>query len=197
MEFRRVLFRSSRADKFDVKFSYGDGDVPVCSSITQREAEHVLSRIERFMPTANAAAPANAATFAMPVAPNFVPPLETPDLPPLSLTAPSSLALIVANLLPLFGVMSGHLSLVQVMILFWSESAIIGFFTLLKMGIVGRWKAVIAAPFFAGHYGGFMAVHFIILYSLFGGGMSGSAEQPALTALAKLYKPLWLVAGAL
>ena len=32
----RVDASTSRADKFDVKFSYGDGDVPVCSSITQQ-----------------------------------------------------------------------------------------------------------------------------------------------------------------
>ena len=69
--------------------------------------------------------------------------------------------------------MSGHLSLVQVMILFWSESAIIGFFTLLKMAVVGRWKAVFAAPFFAGHYGGFMAVHFVLVYSFFVTGLAG------------------------
>ena len=148
------------------------------------------------MPTENAAPPVIAET----AVPHFTPPPAPPDLPepqPLPLTAPSSLALIGANLLPLFGVMSGHLSLVQVMILFWSESAIIGFFTLLKMAVVGRWKAVLAAPFFVGHYGGFMAVHFVFVYSIFVGGLSGATAQPALSALTALYKPLWLVAGAL
>ena len=76
----RVDASTNRANKFDLKFSYGEGDVPVCSGVRRGEAEHVLARIQRFMPTANAAAPANAATFAMPVAPNFVPP------PPTSMT---------------------------------------------------------------------------------------------------------------
>jgi len=189
----RIEDSTNRAGKFDLKFSYGVGDVPISSGLTHGEAEHVMARIQRFMPAGNAKPPLK--TEATP--PPNLPPFEEPALQPLPLTAPSSLVLIVANLLPLLGVVSGHITLVQIMILFWSESAIIGFFTLLKMAVVGRWKAVFAAPFFAGHYGGFMAIHFIIVYSFFVTGMSGSTAQPALSALMTLYKPLWLVAGAL
>ena len=148
----RIEASANGANKFDLKFSYDVGDVPVCSGVTRREAEHVLARIQRLMPTGDAPAAAHAANVAPPLMTDFVPPPDAPDLPPLPLTAASSLALIVANLLPLIGVLSGHITLTQIMILFWSESAIIGFFTLLKMIIVGRWKAVLAAPFFISHY---------------------------------------------
>jgi hypothetical protein len=192
----RIEDSTSRAEKVDLKFSYGTGEVPVASSMTRSEAEHVLARIRRLMPTGNAMPPVAAATAAPPFTPRPVPP-DLPEPQPLPLTAPSSLALIVANLLPLFGVFSGHITFAQVMILFWSESAIIGFFTLLKMAVVGRWKAIFSAPFFAGHYGGFMAAHFAILYGFLINGMSGTPEPPAWAALTALYKPLWLLAGAL
>ena len=190
----RIESADERVGKVNLKFSYGVGDVLISGGLTRGEAEHVLARIQRFMPAGNAAPPLPGAETAPPP---DLPPFEEPELQPLSLTAPSSLALIVANLLPLLGVVSGHITFVQIMILFWSESAIIGFFTLLKMAVVGRWKAVFAAPFFAGHYGGFMAIHFMIVYSFFVTGMSSAPEPPALTALMTLYKPLWLVAGAL
>ena len=190
----RIEDNPNQAGKFDLKFSYGVGDVPVSLGIAHAEAERVLARLQRFMRPGPAAAPQVETPAA---APAFMPPVDLPELQPLPLTAPSSLALIFANLLPLFGVVSGHITLTQIMVLFWSESAIIGFFTLLKMAVVGRWKAVFAAPFFAGHYGGFMAAHFVILYSFFVAGPSGTTATPALSALLELYKPLWLVAGAL
>lgn len=136
------------------------------------------------------------------IAPTATPPAASaatvpPPRKPLSLTAPSSLALIAANLLPLAGVFSGHITLAQLMVLFWSENAIIGFFALVKISIVGRWGALLVGPFFVGHFGGFMAVHFMFVYMLFVGEPAGGGTLPALSALTALYKPLWPLAGAL
>lgn len=190
----RIENTGEHTEKTSLKFSYGVGDVLLGSGMTRGEADHVMARIRRFMPAGTAAPPPVAAE---PASPSYLRPVEEPELQPLPLTAPSSLALIVANLLPLVGVLSGHITLQQVMILFWSENAIVGFFTLLKMTVVGRWKVLLAGPFFAGHYGGFMAVHFIFVYSLFSFSASGAPEPPALISLAALYRPLWLIAGAL
>ena len=190
----RIENTGEHTEKTSLKFSYGVGDVLLGSGMTRGEADHVMARIRRFMPAGTAAPPPVAAE---PASPSYLRPVEEPELQPLPLTAPSSLALIVANLLPLVGVLSGHITLQQVMILFWSENAIVGFFTLLKMAVVGRWKVLFVGPFFAGHYGGFMAVHFIFVYSLFSFSASGAPEPPALISLAALYRPLWLIAGAL
>jgi hypothetical protein len=56
---------------------------------------------------------------------------------------------------------------------------------------------LLAGPFFAGHYGGFMAIHFMFVYSFLAGGPSGAPEPPVLAALMTLYQPLWPAAAAL
>ena len=50
----------------------------------------------------------------------------------------SGLALIGANLVPLAGVLFLGWDLASVIVLFWAESAVIGFYTALKMAIVGK-----------------------------------------------------------
>ena len=47
--------------------------------------------------------------------------------------------------------------LADVMVLFWAESAVVGFYTVLKIAVVGKLMALLVAPFFVGHFGGFMA----------------------------------------
>jgi len=51
------------------------------------------------------------------------------------------------------------------MLLYWSESAVIGIFNLFKMWLNNPWASLIAAPFFTLHYGGFMAAHLLLLNS--------------------------------
>lgn len=173
------------ADQVRLSFSYDGGDRSLGDSMTRAQADAIIAAIRRMAPSS--------VTDAPPAAPA----VAAAPLPPLTLSSPSSLVLIAANLLPLAGVMSGHLTLGQVMVLFWSESAIIGFFTLLKMAVVGKWGALLAGPFFAGHYGGFMAIHFLFVYSFFASGTSGAPEPPVLAALMTLYQPLWPAAAAL
>ncbi|MBI4399380.1 hypothetical protein HY570_01400 [Candidatus Micrarchaeota archaeon] len=92
--------------------------------------------------------------------------------------------LIAANIVPLIGVFYFGWSIVEVILLYWSESAIIGFFNIAKMWIakgmpkqlmlndrvvmIGNEGDLRAAklkmiPFFALHYGIFMFVHLIFL----------------------------------
>ncbi len=86
---------------------------------------------------------------------------------PLRLLSASTLALILANLVPVLGTVYLGWRLSDVMVLYWSESAVIGLFNVLKIAVVGRWLALVAAPFFVSHFGAFMAVHFLFVYGFF------------------------------
>ena len=53
------------------------------------------------------------------------------------------------------------------MLLFWLESAIIGFFNILKMLKVNKLLGLFYSIFFCGHYGAFMAGHLLFIFGLF------------------------------
>ena len=110
---------------------------------------------------------------------------------PLSLASPSSLALILANLVPVAGTLFLGWHLSDVMVLYWAESAIIGFFNVCKIAFIGRWAALLAGPFFIGHFGGFMAVHFLFIYGIFVEGMRDGGSGGDLTEVAGLFIALW------
>lgn len=107
-------------------------------------------------------------------------------------STPSTIALVLANLLPLAGVLLLGWDLAAVMVLYWAESAVIGFYTILKMCVVGKLAAVFSVPFFIGHFGAFMAAHFAFVYVLFV--RAGAATLPDVGAYAELraiFLPLW------
>jgi hypothetical protein len=86
----------------------------------------------------------------------------------------------------------------SVLVLFWIESAVIGFYTILKMAVVGKLAAIFAVPFFIGHFGAFMAGHFLLIYSLFVRGAHATGQAPgAREALLSIFTPLWLSVAAL
>ena len=76
--------------------------------------------------------------------------------PPAGLLSSSALVLILANLVPIAGTVFLGWKLSDVMVIYWAESAVIGFFNLCKIVVIGRWSAVLAGPFFLGHFGGFL-----------------------------------------
>ena len=134
-------------------------------------------------------------------APRRTPPVSPPDatdVPPPSITSPSGLALIAANLLPLAGVLFFGWDLASVIVLFWAESAVIGFYTALKMAVVGKFGALLMVPFFVGHFGGFMAGHFLLIYELFvRGAFATGPAPPVRAALYAIFSPLWVSLAAL
>ncbi len=106
--------------------------------------------------------------------------------------SPSSIVLIGANCVPLIGVLFFRWRLSEVMVLFWAESAVIGFYNVLKLVKVDKWGTLFTAPFFIGHYGGFMTGHFLFIYYFFVLGLpTKTVEEHVLTALANLFIPLW------
>jgi len=120
------------------------------------------------------------------------------DVEPISWSSPSSIALIIANLVPVAGAAFLGWSLGEVMVLYWAESAVIGFFNLLKIIVISRWGALLYGPFFVGHFGGFMAVHFLFIYTIFVVGLQNEAGVSGnLSHVAGLFIGLWPALAAL
>lgn len=120
--------------------------------------------------------------------PEIIPPIDvTQRKRPLT----STLTLVAANMLPLLGVLYGGWTLSDVLVLFWAESAVIGFYTLLKIAVVAKWWAIFPGLFFTGHFGGFMAIHFLFLYEIFLRGFHATTPEPgALEAIMPLFTEL-------
>jgi hypothetical protein len=165
-----------------IRFDYAEGSTGLGDAMPRADAERLARTIK------SAAAGAGPLTDVIDVVdgPTAASAAETPrpkkpaepDLPPPSLTSPSGLALIAANLVPLAGVLFFGWDLAGVLVLFWAESAVIGFYTALKMAVVGKLAALLAVPFFIGHFGGFMAGHFLFIYAFFVRGLGVAGQAP-------------------
>ena len=94
---------------------------------------------------------------------------------PLDWHSPSSLALIAANLLPLWGVLAWDWPVFPLLVLFWLENVIVGLQTVLCMlaadpADILLWAAkLFMVPFFCLHYGMFTAIHGKLVFGIFGG----------------------------
>jgi hypothetical protein len=120
------------------------------------------------------------------------------DLAPVTPASASTLALIIANLVPVAGTLFLGWNLSDVLVLYWAESAVIGLFNICKIIVIGKWGALFAVPFFTGHFGGFMAVHFLFIYSLFVKGIQGMNDGGGdLVDVTRLFIGLWPALAAL
>lgn len=186
-------------------FDYGANAVSVGSAINAEEASELIRLLEAGMGGAVRKGEAHPDELAEVwetekevegISPVDIPAAKTSE--PLTLASPTSLALIAANLVPLFGTVLFGWKLSDVMVLYWAESAIIGFFTICKMIVIGRWLALLAVPFFIGHFGGFMAVHFLFIYLLFvEGDSSGGSFGGDLPEVGRMFIVLWPALAAL
>ncbi|MFV8816396.1 DUF6498-containing protein [Haliea sp. E17] len=97
----------------------------------------------------------------------------------------SLVALVLVNLIPLAGVLLFDWDVAALMILYWSENLVIGFYTLVKLVVkspIGGW---FSGLFFLIHYGGFCGVHgLFIVTMLLDEKFSAFPDDPW---------PLWLV----
>tara|TARA_B100001540_G_scaffold283478_1_gene275039 strand:+ start:437 stop:1114 length:678 start_codon:yes stop_codon:yes gene_type:complete len=82
--------------------------------------------------------------------------------------------LVGVNLLPLAGVVWLDWDIAALVVLYWSENLVLGFYTLLKMLLVSPLGGLGMGCFFALHYGGFCAVHGLFVIVL----MIGSDVDP-------------------
>jgi hypothetical protein len=95
----------------------------------------------------------------------------------------SIIALVLANAMPLIGVLWFHWQVFPILLVYWLENVVIGGFNVLKMltadpeqpiAWVGK---LFLIPFFCVHFGLFTMIHGMLVFSFFG------REVPALQAL--------------
>jgi hypothetical protein len=72
---------------------------------------------------------------------------------------PVQAALVLANLVPLAGVLLFGWDAFALLLLYWLENLVVGGFTLLRMLRAGGLKALGMSAFFVFHYGFFCAIH--------------------------------------
>lgn len=180
------------ANEVLIRFDDGTGSHDLGGAMPRPQAERIVEAIRR----AGAGVGRAATPPPAPARPASDKQRQTRTIPPkaapLSITSPSGLALIGANLVPLGGVLFFEWDLPSVMILYWAESAVIAFYTVLKIAVVGKLAAFLAVPVFVGHFGGFMAMHFLFIYALFIRGTETPGPNPAAgEALLRIFGPLW------
>ena len=83
---------------------------------------------------------------------------------------PSVFALILANLVPLYGILFWGWDIFTLLFLYWLESAVIAFYSLFRIIYVFSIVSIIVVPFFIFHFGLFMVSHLFILNSFFNNG---------------------------
>ncbi|MDH3290352.1 MAG: DUF6498-containing protein [Gemmatimonadota bacterium] len=118
---------------------------------------------------------------------------------------PSATALIVANLVPLVGVVLFDWDVFSVVSLFWLENLVVGGFNVLRMAWVERGAErrpavkYVMIPFFAFHYGMFTLIHGVFVFSLFGGRMVQGIGFPSLVTIVDVIatQRLWVAVAAL
>jgi hypothetical protein len=84
---------------------------------------------------------------------------------PANVTVPI-IVLVMSNLVPVVGVLLWHWDVSAIVMLYWSENLIIGAVTVVKMIAHAPIGGVFRSAFFVLHYGGFCAVHGMLLLSL-------------------------------
>jgi hypothetical protein len=86
----------------------------------------------------------------------------------------SAVVLVLANLVPLYGVVFLRWDVFPVLMLFWVENVVVGVFNVLRMLVVSpsdpsAWVGkVFMIPFFCVHYGAFTAGHGMFVIGVFG-----------------------------
>jgi hypothetical protein len=111
---------------------------------------------------------------------------------------PSVLALLAANLYPVVGVVFLDWDAFYLLLLFWMENLVIGFYTIIKMLLISldnaSWAAKLSSVlFFCVHYGMFTLVHGVFIFVVFGGGIGDASSDDTITAWQKVlnYQLLW------
>ena len=110
------------------------------------------------------------------------------------LLLPSTLILLAANLVPLVGVFMWGWDAFVLLVLYWLETAVIAFWTVVRIATMSRESLgdlnfegadktkpaspIALAAFFTVHAGIFMAVHFMFLWELFAGGWARKIHGP-------------------
>jgi len=100
--------------------------------------------------------------------------------------SPTVMSLVLANLIPLYGVLALGWEVFPIMLLFWLENVVIGGFNALKMLLSEpqhsvKWLGkLFLVPFFCVHYGMFTAIHGVFVLGFFGKQFRQGAAFPSV-----------------
>ncbi len=101
-------------------------------------------------------------------------------------------ALVAVNCLPILGLVFFNWQAIDIMLVYWTESAVIGFYNILKMFKTDRLVSLGMVPFFLVHYGMFMSGHLSFILIMFGG--IGQVRNANLTGyLAGSQSVIWFL----
>ena len=84
--------------------------------------------------------------------------------------------MLLANLVPLYGAIFEHWSVLNILLIYWAENVIVGVVTVLEMGTVSAtstsaaFTGIPVIVFFCVHYAFFTTGHGALIYSIFGHG---------------------------
>lgn len=118
------------------------------------------------------------------------------------LRRPSSLVLIAVNAIPVIGILLWHWDAFQLLILYWMETVVLGFWAIVLVALspakalgpfaTGKSRLGII-PFLILHSGIFMGVHFVFLWELFAGGWASRVHGLGdFFRLIEIEQKLWL-----
>jgi hypothetical protein len=185
------------ADAVMVRFDYDHGSHTLGEAMRRAEGQRIVDTITkaaRFSPPAT-----GTLSVQIPPSPTIVAQARSAhdtatarvETRAPALTTGSVIALVAANLYPLVGVLLLDWDLASIMVLYWAESAVIAFFTVLKIAVVGQLIAILAVPFFISHFGAFMAAHFLLIHGLFLRQTGVALNSGVAAELSAIFLPIW------
>lgn len=112
----------------------------------------------------------------------------------------SSIALVVANLVPLLGVLLFDWRVIDILMLYWAENIVIGVVNVLRMLVCRDGAKVFLIAFFIAHYGLFCYGHLMAISAIFSDELGGETARNYFFALppGDAWKsPLWMAIGGI
>ena len=108
-------------------------------------------------------------------------------------------ALIVANLIPLVGVLAFGWSVRNLLLLYWAENVVVGLFAVARMVSINTVAGLATGAFFCVHFGLFCFVHLIFVNALTQPGGPLDPSAPFLPPLGEIVREAtpWAIIGLL
>lgn len=116
------------------------------------------------------------------------------------LLRPSVIALVLANLVPLLGVLLFEWRVLDILMLYWAENVVIGVVNVLRMSVCRSGMKFFLIPFFIVHYGFFCYGHLLAVTAIFSESMGTATAWPYFFGMppGDAWKsPLWIALAAI